>query len=65
MIPLTRLNGQPFVLNAELIRTVEERPDTVITLINGDHMVVNESSKEIIRRTIEYGRHLRRLIPPS
>ena len=36
MISVTRLNGKPFVINAELIRTVEENPDTVITLVNGD-----------------------------
>ena len=65
MIALTRLNGQPFVLNAELIRTIEERPDTVITLVNGDHIVVSEAAREVVRRTIEYGRHLRRLIPPD
>lgn len=65
MIALTRLNGQAFVLNAELIRTIEERPDTVITLINGDHVVVTEASKEVVRRAIEYGRHLRRLTPPD
>ena len=65
MISLTRLNGQTFVLNAELIRTIEERPDTVITLINGDHLVVTEPAKEVVTRTIEYARHLRRLLPPS
>ena len=32
MIKLTRLNGEVFVLNAELIRSVESRPDTYITL---------------------------------
>lgn len=65
MIALTRLNGDRFVLNAELIRTVEENPDTVITLTNGDHMVVKEEMREIVRLVIEYGRHLRRMTPPS
>jgi flagellar protein FlbD len=65
MIALTRLNGDRFVLNAELIRTVEENPDTVITLINGDHMVVKEPMREIVRLVIEYGRHLRRMTPPG
>lgn len=65
MISVTRLNGDRFVLNADLIRTVEENPDTVITLINGDHIVVKESTKEIIRMVIEYGRHLRSLVPPG
>ena len=61
MIPVTRLNNQKFVLNADLIRTIEENPDTVITLITGEHLVVLETSQEIIRRVIEYERHLRRL----
>ncbi len=63
MITLTRLNGNQFVLNAELIRTVEECPDTVITLINGDRVIVKEAMKRVVNLSIEYGRHLRRLIP--
>ncbi len=65
MIALTRLNGRPFVLNAELIRTIEENPDTVITLVSGDHLLVRESSTQVIERAVEYGRSLRRLLPPS
>ena len=65
MISVTRLNGQRFVLNAELIRTIEENPDTIITLLSGEHLVVKESSKEIVSRVIEYNRHLRRLCAPA
>lgn len=65
MICVTRLNGQKFILNAELIRTIEENPDTIITLISGEHMVVKESMTEIVRRSIEYGRHLRKLTEPG
>lgn len=65
MITLHRLNDKAFVLNAELIRTVEENPDTIITLISGDHIVVRESMQEVVERSIEYGRHLRRLLAPS
>jgi flagellar protein FlbD len=65
VIRLHRLNGKPFVLNAELIRTVEETPDTTITLVNGDHMVVQEPMRDVVERCIEYGRLLRRLIPPG
>ncbi len=61
MITVTRLNDKPMVVNADLIRTVEENPDTTITLINGDHILVKERMKTVIERTIEYGRHLRRL----
>lgn len=59
MIHLTRLNGKGFVLNAELIRTIEERPDTTINLINGDTLVVKERLDDVVRRAIEYGRAVR------
>lgn len=65
MICVTRLNGKEMIVNADLIRSVEENPDTVITLINGDHIVVRESMVEIVDRSIDYGRHLRTMIPPS
>ncbi len=59
MINLTRLNGDSFVLNAELIKTIEATPDTTITLISGDHMLVRESVKEVVKRAVEYGRSIR------
>ena len=65
MIKVTRLNNQSIIVNADLIRTVEENPDTVITLVNGDHIIVKESMAEIVERTIEYGRHLRKLMVPT
>ena len=63
MIKVTRLNGKEFVINAELIRTVEATPDTTITLINGDHFIVTESMEDVITRAIDYGRSLRRMLP--
>ena len=65
MIQLHRLNGKPFVLNAELIRTVESNPDTTITLTTGDHVIVRETMDEVVRKSIDYGRALRTLLPPS
>lgn len=59
MITLTRLNGKPFVVNAELIRTIEERPDTTIMLINGDTLIVKEKMQEVVARAIEYARAIR------
>jgi len=63
MIRLTRLNGRPFVLNAEQIKTVERTPDTLVTLLTGDQFVVRESLEEVVRRAIEYGRALRTFRP--
>ncbi|MFW6058561.1 MAG: flagellar FlbD family protein [Phycisphaeraceae bacterium] len=65
MITVTRLNGKQFVVNAELIRTIEANPDTTITLINGDHLIVLESMEEVVELAIEYGRRLRRMMPPT
>ena len=60
---MTRFNGRSFVLNAELIRTIESNPDTVITLTSGEKLVVKETTEEIVERVIRYGRSLRRLMP--
>ena len=63
MIQLSRLDGESFVLNAELIRYVERRPDTFITLTTGDRMVVAETMEEVMRRAIAYQR-AKYLLPP-
>jgi len=63
MIKVTRLNGKEFVVNAELIQYVEATPDTVITLVNHEKLVVKESIDEIVRRVVEYGRTLRTMVP--
>ena len=54
MIKVTRLGGEQFVLNAELIRYVEHRPDKFITLVSGERVVVVESMDEVLRRTVVY-----------
>lgn len=54
MIRLTRLNGDEFILNAELIRFVERCPDTLITLVNGETLMVRESLDDVVRRTVTY-----------
>ncbi len=59
MIRVTRLNGKEFVVNAELIQFLEETPDTVITLVNHEKIVVKEKMDELVRRGIEYGRAIR------
>ncbi len=54
MINLTRLSGHPIVLNAELIKMVEEAPDTVITLTTHDKLVVLEKADEVVSRVLAY-----------
>ena len=54
MIHLTRLNGNPLVVNSDLIKYAEASPDTVLTLTNGEKIVVLESCEEVVQRTIAY-----------
>ena len=54
MIELTRLNGTPMVLNSDLIKTAEASPDTMLTLINGEKMIVREECGEVMERVIAY-----------
>ena len=54
MIELTRLNGEHMVVNSDLIRYAEASPDTVITLVTGDKIVVTESTGELIERVVAF-----------
>jgi uncharacterized protein YlzI (FlbEa/FlbD family) len=56
VIQLTRLNGNPIALNSDLIKFVENAPDTVITLINGEKVIVRENSDEVIQRIVAFRR---------
>lgn len=54
MIELTRLNNSQIMINCDLIETVEENPDTVITLTTGKKFVVKESRQDIRDLVISY-----------
>jgi flagellar protein FlbD len=54
MIELTRLNGTPIVLNSDLIKTAEASPDTMLTLINGEKLIVREDCAEVTERVLAY-----------
>lgn len=54
MIRLTRLNGTELFLNADLVATVEARPDTVVTLVDGKHFVVADSTDDVVMRVTRY-----------
>lgn len=47
MIDVTRLNGSGITINSDLIETVEETPDTVITLTTGKKIIVKESRQNV------------------
>ncbi len=56
MIQLTRLNSHPLAVNSDLIKFVEQAPDTVITLLTGEKIVVRESAEEVLQRIVQFRR---------
>lgn len=56
MIQLTRLNNTRLAVNSDLIKYVEEAPDTVITLLNGEKLVVRETTEQVIERVRDFRR---------
>jgi len=69
MIELTRLNGNPMVLNSDLIKTAEASPDTMLTLITGEKLIVRETCAEVMERVVGYRARLlaavARHLPPG
>lgn len=61
MIALTRLNQRVVVVNADLIKMIESTPDTILTFLNGDTVVVREPVDEVVRRAVDYQRQVRAL----
>ena len=64
MIKLTRLDGEAFILNADLIRFIEKRPDTFITLTTGERLIVSESMDVVVDLAVDYQQR-KGLIPHS
>jgi len=54
MISLTRLNKESFFVNPDHIVSIEETPDTVITLFNDHHFIVRESVQAIISKIVQF-----------
>ena len=54
MIRVTRLNGERFALNPDLIERVEAHPDTVAFLVDGTKYVVKETVDEVLLEIREY-----------
>jgi len=61
MIHLTRLNNQPLMVNSDLIKYVERAPDTVLTLVSGEKLIVRESPEQVLGKIVEF----RKSILPS
>jgi len=56
LIRLTRINRTSLAVNGDLIKFVESAPDTVITLITGEKVVVTESLEQIIHLIVQFRR---------
>ena len=54
VVPLTRLNGGTLHLNADLIATVEEHHDTVVTLVDGSRLVVAETAAQVVDEVVRF-----------
>ncbi|MCM8823452.1 MAG: flagellar FlbD family protein [Candidatus Omnitrophica bacterium] len=62
MIKLFQMNGEMVVVNAELISYIKAQPNTVLTLTNGDKIVVKETVDEVIDKIIEYRKKINKPI---
>jgi flagellar protein FlbD len=58
MIQLTRLNGQPLIINSDMIKLIENAPDTVISLVNGEKFVVREPGDQVLERIVQFRRRV-------
>ena len=58
MITLTRINGDPIVVNADLIQQIESTPDTLLFLTNDRRIMVRESVQEVVQAIIQYRRQI-------
>jgi len=54
VIFLTKMNNEVVLLNNDLIETIEETPDTVITLTTGKKFIIKETSKEVLEKVLEF-----------
>ena len=54
MIEVTRLNGMPMLVNSDLIKIAESSPDTMLTLIHGEKLIIRESCEELLEKILAY-----------
>jgi flagellar protein FlbD len=56
MITLSRLNGQVVAINPDLITWIEVTPDTIVSLVGGEKLIVREGLEDVISRIIGFRR---------
>jgi flagellar protein FlbD len=65
MIAVTRLDGSPILLNEDLIESIEQTPDTVLSLVNGDKLMVRDDPAQLVQRVIDFRRLVSRGSSPA
>ena len=56
MIAVTRFDGSPILLNEDLIESIEQTPDTLLSLVNGHKLMVRDAPAELVQRVVEFRR---------
>ncbi len=65
MMELTRLNGHPLMVNCDLVKFVEATPDTTLSLVTGEKLMVRESPEEVVERMQRYRGSVLRMAWPD
>lgn len=65
MIHLTRLNNKALMVNSDLIKFVEQSPDTTVTLLTGEKIVVLEKPGDVLARIVAFRRAVLEGLPPA
>jgi len=65
MIKLTRLNNHPLIVNSDLIKCVENAPDTVLTLVTGEKIIVRETTEQVLELVISFRRAILAGLTPN
>lgn len=58
MIPVTRLDGSTLIVNDDQIAWIDTHPDTMISMMNGDKLLVRETPDELVERSRQFRRTL-------
>ncbi len=56
MIAVTRLDGRQVYINADLIESIEQTPDTIISFSSGHKLIVRNTPEDLAERVIEFRR---------
>jgi flagellar protein FlbD len=56
LVTLSRLNGSVVAINPDLITWIDVTPDTIVSLLGGDKIIVRESLEEVIERVVAFRR---------